>query len=386
MDRNSKEFWIIINLLNLVLVFIVTYFLVYMQTMNLILSDVRDHIDTTVKFLNGTYFIPHPLWHLGMYSLSKILAVDLSTGASIFTALMVTVYAVIIYKIAKNLDESKGNEAKWFLVTFVSMTIGPFFLMSFNPFIYLGQGSPTIWHNVTLFAVKPFALLSVFFTIKFFLSNRTNYFALAVLVTLLSIIAKPNYIIVFLPSLVVYMLLMKLFGKQQLKFAFIIIFLSVATLAYQFLNQFGDKGESKIIIDFLGVWSLYTPNVAISILMAIGLPLLITIFNYKSVKKNEYIKFTWLLIFFSLVLFACFAEEGYFYRHGNFSWSLMISMSLIYIFTIIEYFKQYYSMPGIVRYPLLAMILYQVYVGWYYLIGIFNGVGYGGRIDTFPLF
>ena len=386
MARSKKEFWIIINLLNLALVFIVTYFLIHMQTMNLILSDVRDHIDTTVEFLNGTYFIPHPLWHLGMYSLSKILAVDLNTGASIFTALLVTVYAVIIYKIAKNLDESKENEAKWFLATFISMTIGPFFLMSFHPFIYIGPGSPTIWHNVTLFAVKPFALLSVFFTIKFFVSNENKYFALAVVVTLLSIFAKPNYIIVFLPSLVVYMLLKRYFDKRMLQFAFVTIILSVVALAYQFLNQFGDKGESKIIIDFLGVWSLYTPNVVISILMAIGLPLLITIFNYKSVKKNEYIKFTWLLIFFSLILFSCFAEEGYFYRHGNFSWSMMISLSLIYIFTIIEYFKQYYSTPAIIRYPLLAMILYQVYVGWYYLIVIFNGAGYGGRIDTFPFF
>jgi hypothetical protein len=43
-------------------------------------------------------------------------------------------------------------------------------------------------------------------------------------------------------------------------------------------------------------------------------------------------------------------------------------------------------MPFIARYSLLAIILYQVYVGWYYLIGIFNGVAYGSRIDTFPLF
>jgi hypothetical protein len=384
--RENKEFWRIINLLNLALVFIVIYFLIQMQAQKLILSDVRDHIDTIQQYLDGTYFIPHPFWHLGTYALSKLLSINLDTAASVFTALLVTAYAVIIYLIAKDLDEFKENEAKWFLITFISMTIGPFFLASFNPFIYIGQGSPTIWHNVTLFAVKPFALLSVFFTIKFFLTNRFNYFILALIVTILSIFAKPNYIIVFLPSLVVYMLLKRYFDKRQLQFALVAILLSVAALAYQFLNQFGDKGESKIIIDFLGVWSLYTPNVAVSILLALGLPMLITLFNYRSIKENEYIKFTWLLVFFSLILFACFAEEGYFYRHGNFSWSLMITLSLIYIFTIIEYFKQYSAMPFIARYSLLAIILYQVYVGWYYLIGIFNGVAYGSRIDTFPLF
>jgi len=384
--RRNKEFWRIINFLNLALVFIIIYFLIQMQTQKLIPSDVRYHIDTIQQYLDGTHFIPHPFWHLGTYSLSKLLSIDLDAAASIFTALLVTAYAIIIYLIAKDLDEFRENEAKWFLITFISMTIGPFFLASFNPFIYMGQGSPTIWHNVTLLTVKPFALLSVFFTIKFFLTNRSSYFILALIITILSIFAKPSYIIVFLPSLVVYMLLKRYFDKRQLQFVLVVIFLSVSALAYQFLNQFGDKGESKIIIDFLGVWSLYTPNVAVSILLALGLPMLITLFNYPSVKENEYIKFTWLLVFFSLILFACFAEEGYFYRHANFSWSLMIALSLIYIFTIIEYFKQYTAMPFIVRYSLLAIILYQVYVGWYYLIGIFNGVAYGSRIDTFPLF
>lgn len=384
--RRNKEFWRIINLLNLALIFIVIYFLIQMQAQKLILSDVRDHIDTIQQYLDGTYFIPHPFWHLGTYSFSKMFSIDLDAAASVFTASFVTAYAVIIYLVAKDLDEFKENEAKWFLITFISMMIGPFFLMSFNPFIYMGQGSPTIWHNVTLFAVKPFALLSVFFTIKFFLTNRSNYFILALIVTFVSIFAKPNYIIVFLPSLVIYMLMKRYFAKRQLLFVLVAIVLSVAALAYQFLNQFGDKGESKIIMDCLGVWSLYTPNVAVSIILALGLPFLISIFNYSSVKKNEYIKFTWLLVFFSLILFACFAEEGDFYRHGNFSWSLMITLSLIYIFTIIEYFKQYSVMPFFIRYSLLTIMLYQVYVGWYYLIGIFNGVAYGARIDAFPLF
>ncbi|MEA3455587.1 MAG: hypothetical protein U9R26_03685, partial [Campylobacterota bacterium] len=60
--------------------------------------------------------------------------------------------------------------------------------------------------------------------------------------------------------------------------------------------------------------------------------------------------------------------------------------SLIYIFTIIEYFKQYFTMPGIVRYPLLAMMLYQVYVGWYFVIGMFNGINFTQSVDNFPLF
>ena len=389
-DKNSssdkKEIWKIINLLFLGLIFIATYLLIYMQAMDYMASDTRGHISLIGQYLGGTYFIPHPLWHLGSYYTSQLLEVDLNIGASVFTAFLVTLYAIIIYKIAQSLDKDEENNAKWFLTTFISLTIGPFFIMSFSPYIYIGPGSPSVWHNVTMLVVQPLALLSVFFTIKFFASNKIYFFIIALIATVVSIFAKPSFIIVFLPSLVIYVLLKRYFDKRQLQFTLITILFSVAILVYQFMNQFAGKGNESVIFDFLGVWSQYTPNVAISILLGLGLPLLITLFNYQSVKKNEYIKFSWLLILFSMILFSCFAEEGRHYSDGNFGWSWNISLSLIYIFTIIEYFKQYYSMPGIFRYSLLAMILYQVYVGWYFLIGMINGVQYVMRVDKFPFF
>jgi len=387
--RSNKEFWRIINLLNLCLIFIISYYFVLMQVSGMIAADITQHIAFLDQYFKGIVYIPHPIWHTGTYYFAKILNTDLGTAASLFTALLITLYSITIYKVSQSLDDSPGNEARWYLVTMIALTIGPFFVMSLNPHIYMGPGSPSVWHNVTLLTVQPFVLLSVFFTVKFFISDNLKYFALALLIAVLSIFAKPNFIIVFLPSLVVYMLFKKFFNKRQLLFVLIAILLSVAALAYQFMNQYeNDSGSTggSVIFDFLGVWSLYTPSVTVSILMALGLPILITIFNFQSVKKNEYIQFSWLLVLFSMILFSCFAEGGKRYAEGNFSWSWHLSLSLIYIFTIIEYFKQYFTMPGVVRYPLLAVMLYQVYVGWYFLIGMFNGISYRATIDAFPFF
>ena len=386
---SSKEFWKIINLLNLALVFVIAYFFVLMQVSGMIAADTTQHIAFLDQYFKGLVYIPHPIWHTGVYYLSRLLEVDFGTGAALFTAFLITLYAIIIYKVAQDIDENPGNEAKWYLMTMIALTIGPFFIMGLNPHIYMGPGSPSVWHNVTLLTLQPLALLSVFFTVKFFKSDSLKYFVLAILVTIISIFAKPNFIIVFLPSLVVYMLLKKYFDKRQLLFVLAAILLSVASLVYQFMNQYESNSSStggSVIFDFLGVWSLYTPSVTVSILMALGLPLLITLFNFKSVKKNEYIQFSWLLVLFSTILFACFAEGGKRFAEGNFSWSWHISLSLIYIFAIVEYFKQYFTMSSIVRYPLLAMILYQVYVGWYFLIGMFNGISYRATIETFPFF
>jgi len=385
-SSDRKEMWKIINFLNLSLVFIVSYFMYYFQATEQMASDTHGHLGIIGQYINGDYFIPHPMWHLGVYYLSELLSIDLHYGAGVFTALLVTLYAIIIYKIAQNLDGEEGNEPKWFLVASISLLIGPFFLMDFNPHIYIGQGSPSVWHNVTLIMVQPFALLSVFFTVKFFKTEKSGFFLLAILITFLSIFAKPSYILIFLPALTIFVLLERYFDKRQLLFTFFAIFTSVAALAYQFMNQFSGEGNDSVIFDFLGVWSLYSPNIAVSILLALGLPLLITVSNYQSAKENGYIKFSWLLVLFSMILFACFAESGRHYSDGNFGWSWNISLSLIYIFTIIEYFKQYDVMSPLIRYPILAIILYQLYVGWYFLIGMFNGVNYLATIKSFPLF
>ena len=386
-SSGNKEIWKIINLLNLALVFVISYSFASMQVSGLVASDTGLHMSYIKEVIDGAPYT-HPLWHMGTHYLSQLLDVNYGTGATLFTAFLITFYTAIIYKIAQSLDANTENEAKWYLVTMIALTVGPFFLVNYYSRIYMGSGSPSVWHNVTLLTVQPLALLSVFFTIKFFASDSLKYFVVAVLVTIVSIFAKPNFIIVFLPSLVVYMLLKKYFDKRQLQFALITILFSVAILAYQLmsLQESNSKDGGSMIFDFLGVWSIYTPSVVVSILFALGLPFLITLFNYQSVKKNEYIKFTWLLVLFSTILFACFAESGKRYSDGNFSWSWMISLSLIYIFTIIEYFKQYFTMPGIVRYPLLAMILYQVYVGWYFVIGMFNGINFTQSVDNFPFF
>ena len=386
---DRKTMWRMINGLNLALLFVIAYYFVYMQATGIIVADTAQHIAFMDQYFHDAVYIPHPIWHVGTYYLSRALEIHYSTSAGLVSAFLITLYAVLIYKIAQSLDDRPGNEAEWFLVTVIALTIGPFFWMSFHPYIYMGPGSPSVWHNVTLFAVKPFALLSVYFTIRFFSTDRIGYFLLAILFAAVSIFAKPNFIIVFLPSLVVYVLLKRYFARRQITFVLLSIFFSVAALAFQFTHQYHEGGVStggSVIFDFLGVWSRYTPNVAVSILMALGLPLAISLANYRSVKENEYIKFTWLLVLFSTILFACFAESGKRYAEGNFSWSWHISLSLIYLFTLIEYFKQFFVMKPALRYTLLALILYQLYVGWYFLVGMFKGINYHMPVEHFPFF
>ena len=120
---DNKDFWRIVNLLNLGLVFITAYYFVLMQVSGMIAADTTQHIAFMDQYFKGTTYIPHPIWHTGVYYFSRLLEVDYGTGAALFTALLITLYTVIIYKVAQNLDNNPGSEVKWLLITLITFII-----------------------------------------------------------------------------------------------------------------------------------------------------------------------------------------------------------------------------------------------------------------------
>lgn len=378
-------FSIVIHILCVAATFAATYYLIYLQATGRIYSDTLHHVKIIDRIMSGNIYIPHPLWHMLTYYLSKLLNIPLYQSASLFTAFLLTVYMIIIYKITDYLLRPKYPEST-LLITLILFVIAPFFIHSFHPYIYIGQGSPSVWHNVTLIMVQPFALLSVFFTIRYFQTGKYSHFILSLLFVIISIFSKPSFIIIFIPSLLLLTFMKRYTDKKNLFFVATLSAVSIILLAYQFLHTFLGDGayKSHIIFDFLGVWSKSTPNVGVSILLAIGLPLLITLSTFKSIKENIYIQFSWLLVLFALLLFSCFAESGSHYLDGNLGWSWNIALSIIYIFTIIEYFKRFSLIHFIPRYTILALILYQTYVGLFFLLELYRGVAFYERFDSFP--
>jgi len=235
----------------------------------------------------------------------------------------------------------------------------------------LGQGSPNIWHNVTLWAVKPFALLSVIFIIKAIQTKKNLYYILTILALIASLFAKPSFAIIFLPALAIFALIKNLKDKQFIIFYIILGTLSIAVLLYQFTHTF-NSGDSKVIFDFLGVWSQASQNISLSIILALAFPLLFLLLESKII-HNDYILLSWLQIFIGIMFYAFFAQTGRFYSHGNFGWSYMIAMSLLYLFSIIKFFEIYNQLHVFKRYMLLLLLIIQVLTGIYYFVKVMQG-------------
>lgn len=333
-------------------------------------SDTIPHIESLKKFFNGDLYIPHPLWHISVKIISACTSLSIENSAIIFSSLILIFWVFLIYLLVKKSLSSyyPSMENLYMIITVMIIVIGPLTL-PFN-IIFLGQGSPNIWHNITLWTVKPFGLLTIILTIKALASNKLKYYIYAILFAIVSLFAKPNFILVFIPSLLVLIITKKIFSKSSLLFLGILILLIISLLYYQMINTF--TTDSSIILDFTGVWSLYTKNIALSILLALAFPISFTLMYPKSLQVDT-IYLAWLQIFFGIILFMFFAETGVRYTHGNFGWSYMIALSFIYLFTIIEFIRVFKTLSQWKKVLLLTLLIYQSFVGLYYLYKISEG-------------
>lgn len=249
--------------------------------------------------------------------------------------------------------------------------IGPLCIPWYNKIIYLGQGSPNIWHNVTLWTVKPFALLSMIFIIQAIQTKKNLYYIFTALALIASLFAKPSFAIMFLPALAIFSLIKKVKDKQFIVFYLILVTTSIGILLYQFTHTFNSE-ESKIIFDYLGVWSQSSQNISFSIMLALAFPLLFLFLESKII-YDDYILLSWLQIFIGIAFYAFFAQTGRYYSHGNFGWSYVLAMSLLYLFSIVKFFEVYKQIHRFKRYLLLFLLIIQVLIGIYYFAKILQG-------------
>ncbi len=362
-------------------VFLMVFFLTSHQLSgNHYQSDLRSHIFFVEKIFNGEVYIPHPLWHLSVHYM-KYITLSEKCAASLVSTGFVVLWVYIVQNVYTFLAGKERNTIYTFLFLSIIFVIGPAYIPSFSKYIITGTGSPNIWHNITLFAVKPFALLALFFTVLGLEKQKFSCYAVGFVSLLVSIFAKPSFVIAFLPALALFILVKKIYSKENLVYFMILSLMSVGVLGYQFTHTYGGEGNGAIIIDVLGVWSRYTPNVLVSIILALMFPLVYFVTNIKHVLRNNYIILTWFITFISIVYAAVFAESGPRYNHGNFFWSYMISLSLLYVFTIADYFKYYGSINRVVKIGLNLILVWQVLVGLYCFVRVMQGYDASGLFE-----
>ncbi|MCM1113240.1 MAG: hypothetical protein NC399_08315 [Muribaculum sp.] len=326
-------------------------------------SDMPDYVNT-VRGVKGDYSFPYPLF----FTLAKGIAlfVGAPMGVAAATALL-NAFGVCTAKFYMDLQVREALDtdgwsrgARRALDLSVTGMVFALFLLgnlyspkntAFFGFDYayrcMGIYTPNPIWNATYLATRPFTIICFFEAAKLLRSYRENFswkgclpFAASLF---LMTITKPSYTLVLVPLMGILFLadLVKSRGKS-LKNAFCVCVTMIPTgldLIYQFFGVFSGTNargeETGIGIAFAKVWSNYSKNIPLSIVMGMALVLGVAVLNWRVFAEKFIYRFALYNYLTGTAMFLCLYEKGFRMLHANFSWGYMHGMFFLFLLSLV---------------------------------------------------
>jgi hypothetical protein len=311
-------------------------------------SDVPAHLNFARSMAAGeAHVIILTGFERSLIFLSRLTKLSLEVSAVILLATCVTLISIEVFILLRVLLQDAYSIRLVLVFTAFLMLVSAIYVPFFNPLLYLGQGSPNVWHNPTLLAMKPFAF-AAFACYVYALNGRKRgdtlvfYFAAsgALLVTVL---IKSNFALAFIPALCLYLPLRHRMDFIAYWKSFLVVLPTLLVLLFQYLTVrfLGATLQVPVsfTIDWLGVWKLYSPNIPISILLALAFPLSVAILGVREIGRNPALLLSWLLTLVGMLQFAVLAVGGSLYMNGDWSWGYLTAMQILFVFSLAEFLR-----------------------------------------------
>lgn len=391
MEYNPKDVWskkqgFILLLFCNVFIFVATYTVVLSRYTH---SDFVLHAQTAELALKEGLGVllretSYPIWQLLVAGISLVLGSPTVISAAIATGLLNVLSYTIVYKYL--VLEHKESSRFIMVLSLLFLMIGPLYMPWFNEDVYLGQGTPNIWHNPTTMCVRPFALLTyilVLHILEAYESNvkieKKNWIGLAILMLICNL-AKPSFFQIVVPGLGLYLLLLLIQTKGKaflfcVKMALAFV-PSAVVLIWQFVISFMVSSSAEagggIVIAWFEVLRAYTPDLPTSLFLVFAFPVYVLITNWKHLKERD-VKLTLFMFLGGFLEAAMLAEEGYRRLHGNLTWGYMLSIFFVYL-TAFKYFikkNKEYNYENTKEKIVVAigwvLLILQLFIGLYYM-------------------
>lgn len=322
-------------------------------------TDVKNHIRFAQKLLSYTldgkiYFIPHPLFHILLIGFHFIFGSWEFSAVVLLVILIGIIFNFQMYYISKELKVEFFAPGS-IILSFVLLVVSSIYIPPLNNWLspnyfsvmFSGSGTPNILHNPTYYLVKLFVLPLFYSGIKLLNKpselNKKNILLFTFLLSL-SILAKPNFALSFMPVFSILFALRSYQGKnsfgQILKSLILLLSLPVIILFLQFfISYVAGPRDSTVSICFFCVWHNWSKFPPVSILLGIAFPFYMFLLNLnKNLKEIKY-RFAWLNFLFALFFAVFFYETDYRLLAGNFFWGYNLSLFLLFYVSILDFSK-----------------------------------------------
>jgi hypothetical protein len=330
------------------------------------------------------YSLLHQLIRLGALILA-FLKINIGGINSILIILTLVVSQLFTLILIRFFLKERYKEVNPYFIDFFSISVMLISMVIINPFsppLYLGTGTPNVWHNPTYIFCKPFCLLVFIFLLKsydYFIEKKeyTKMLFLLSLFSVLSMWAKPSFLMSFLPSVAI-IFIYKYF-KKEISIRFLVLLAisllpSIIPFIYTNYKVFHYPNSTESVIIAVGrVWNAQSKNIPLSILLAMAFPLYVFILKVKKLSTPHLLVFINYLT--AMLIYFLFAEKGFRMYHGNFSWGYKYAMFFMFLVSIEEFFFKNRPAPLLYKIGWVLFLLHLL-SGLYYLIIVALGHNY----------
>lgn len=355
--------------------FALSFFIFYKEISGQVTSDFLDHIKSS---MNGEG-----------YSIMSflILICNAITPSNISLVFLMSILCIItIIGSAKLMefliDEKDIDYINLIPLASTSLFISKITISELSPIFYkrvLFVTQP--WHNSTYILMRMFGIFAILYYFKirkkgFDKLVFKNYFLFSSSLIVVNL-CKPNYIIVFAPSLLIILIYNLLKDRKTFFPSFkigICVLVSLIVLFFQYKVLYTNDSSSGIALSINNAisWIFYDNKLIINIFLTyLFVVYCAYILLFKNKDKNYYLlayNDSLLFLFIGILEYLFIVETGPRAGHGNFGWSGYFFSYLIFVVSLSLVVKQYHK--GIVNKSIYTICIL------FYLAHIVNGIAY----------
>ena len=425
-NRTNSEGYISDNIPLLVFALVLCYLIysVSLKQLPLELSDLNGHVYvylstfTGLSHLEGWKMAPYFLWHALVLFFNKLLLIPIDISASVTSALFALgSYFITAFMLRRwfNHIERKISSAFCGFLSFTLTILQPIWIEYLDAGVSNGIGTFSMnpLFNPTYMAARPFALCCFMLVIDLFAlqdagfansrasetvaaADGTVFFKggtlkISILLAIslfLSAMAKPVFAEMFIPA-VGLMMLGKWFrhiklrdgsGKKYfsgpLLGTFLIAVPCILCVIIQFAAFFifgGSYGgdEGIVITGWLEVWSSFTENIPLSILLSMSFPILILIADSKNFLRSGIGQLGFVSYIVGFLECSILGEGGDKLLHGNFIWPMLFGMLMLWASSLLHFLVMEKKASGTLSKSIIIagwiLLLIHLHYGFLYI-------------------
>ncbi|HKP37571.1 MAG TPA: hypothetical protein VJT71_12005 [Pyrinomonadaceae bacterium] len=258
-------------------------------------------------------------------------------------------------------------------------------LAGFDRHFYFGYIPGSVYHNPTILLLKPLTIVLFVFSTRFFMApfrSSINTIVILMAVVVLSAMAKPSYLICLLPALAL-VASYRLVRKRPVDWRALVIGVTLpaaAMLAWQYLQTYATGHGSIAFAPFL-VARHFSEWLLPKFFLSIAFPLAVTALFFSRVVSDVRMRLAWLGAIIGLFCFYFLIEAGPGVNtfHGNFGWSGVITLFVLFFASTVFLLEQW-KVHRLEETPKWPLVLSTVILGLHVISGVvWHALGWNAR-------